>query len=59
MKKTYIFLTVIGILGSLLSLWQFVVSIIFMELGRVLFYFILAALCVELSVFTIAKIARK
>lgn len=60
MKKIlYVLLSVIGILGSLLSIWQFVASLIFMEFGRVLFYFILAALCVELLFFSVMRITKK
>lgn len=58
-KTLYIILAAIGILGLFLSLWQFVVSFVFMEFGRVLFYFILAALCIELSVYSVIKIVKK
>ena len=57
-RAIFVVLAVIGVLGVLLSISQFIVAIVFGELGRVLLYFILAALCAELAIVTILKLVK-
>ena len=51
-------MAIIGILGTVLSVSQFVMACNFAEFGRVIVYFILAVLCIELAVASIIKLVK-
>ena len=58
MKKTvYKLLALIGALGLIVSTVMFVSAIKFGELGRVIVYFVIGILCLELSIW--AFLSRK
>lgn len=58
MRWLYVALSAFGILAAVISVLQFIMAICSMELGRVIFYFVIAALSVELAVLSIHKLTR-
>lgn len=57
-RAIFVVLSVIGVLGALLLSSQFIIAIVFGELGRVLLYFILTVLCAEFAIMAIIKLAK-
>lgn len=53
-----ILLAVVGICGTVFALIMFIMAIAFGELGRVIFYFIISILFIELSVWAILRLIR-
>ena len=54
-----IVVSVAAVVGTAVCAIQFAMAIRFMELGRVIFYFVLASLCIETAVFSIAHLIGK
>ena len=59
MRWVYLILSVFGIVAALFAAVQFVMAICHMELGRVFFYFLFAALSAELAVLSILKVVKQ
>lgn len=59
MRWVYLILSVFGIVVALFAVVQFVMAICHMELGRVAFYLLIAALCAELAVLSILKVIKQ
>lgn len=53
-----ILLSISGICGTVFAVIMFIMAIVFGELGRVIFYFIIAILFIELSVCAILRLTR-
>ena len=53
-----ILLTISGICGTVFAVIMFIMAIVFGELGRVIFYFIVAILFIELLVCAILRLIR-
>ena len=58
-KALRILLALIGVGVFIFSVTMFVIAIRFSELGRVVFYFAIAALAAELVIFALAGIRKK
>jgi hypothetical protein len=54
-----ILISVAAVAAAVACLIQFVMAIAFMELGRVVFYFTLALVCIEVSVISIGNFIKK
>ena len=54
-----IVVSVLAVIGTAVCAIQFAMAIRFLEIGRVIFYFFLASLCIETSVFSIANLIKK
>ena len=54
-----ILISVVAVAAAVACLIQFVMAIAFMELGRVVFYFTLALVCIEVSVISIGNFFKK
>ena len=54
----YVLLTLAGLAGGIVCGIQFVMAIRFMELGRVVVYFTLAVLSLELFVIALTRLVR-
>ena len=54
-----ILISVAAVAAAVVCLVQFVMAIAFMELGRVVFYFTLALICLEISVISIGNFFKK
>ena len=54
-----IFLAVLSVICTGICAIQFAMAVRFMELGRCIFYFIIASLCVETAFFSIRNLLRK
>ena len=50
---------VLSVIGTFVCAIMFAMAVRFMELGRCVFYFIIAALCIETAFFTIANLLKK
>ena len=50
---------VLSVIGTFVCAIMFAMSVRFMELGRCIFYFIIAALCIETAFFSIANLLKK
>ena len=53
-----ILLSISGICGTVFAVIMFIMTIVFGELGRVIFYFIIAILFIELLVWAILRLIR-
>jgi hypothetical protein len=54
-----ILISAVSAAAAVVCLMQFVMAIAFMELGRVVFYFTLALICLEISVISIWNFFKK
>ena len=50
---------VLSVIGTFVCAIMFAMAVRFMELGRCVFYFIIAALCIETAFFSIANLLKK
>ena len=54
-----IVVSAVSVVGTAVCAIQFAMAVEFAELGRAIFYFVLASLFVETSVFSIANLIKK
>ena len=54
-----IFVAVLSVIGTFACAIMFAMAVRFMELGRCVFYFIIAALCIETAFFSITNLLKK
>ena len=61
MKKRVLYwiFVILGILGALVSLTQFIMAICYLELGRVLVYLVVTVLFTELAVLSFLKLRKR
>jgi hypothetical protein len=50
---------VLSVIGTFVCAIMFAMAVRFMELGRCVFYFIIAALCIETAFFSITNLLKK
>ena len=52
-------ISALSVIGLVISAIQFAMAIRFMEIGRCIFYFLIASLCVETAIFSLANLLKK